>query len=141
MLDSKFTLTGHLSISLNGEVVKDTPNLVVTAGKTHVLSRMKDSSSAVMSHMATGSSSVAAAAGNTALGSEVARVALTSGVVSGSSITYVANFPPGTATGALTESAILNSASGGTMLCRTVFGVVNKSSGDQMTISWVITVS
>lgn len=141
MLDSKLTLTGHLSILLNGEVIRAIPNLVVTAGKNYVISRMKDSTATPMSHMAIGTSSTAAAAGNTALGAEVARVALSSATITTNTITYVASYPAGTATGALTESAILNSASGGTMLCRTVFGVINKSSGDQMTISWVITVS
>lgn len=145
MLDSfsqqKITLTGHLFISLNGEVVRDIPNLVVTAGKNHVTSRMKGATSAVMSHMAAGTGSVTAQPGDTSLGAEVARVALSSSVVSGNSITYVATFPAGTATGALTESGILNSASGGTMLCRTNFAAVNKGSGDQMSITWVVQVN
>jgi len=145
MLDSfsqqKITLTGHLFISLNGEVVRDIPNLVVTAGKNHVTSRMKDSTSAVKSHMAAGTGSVTAHASNTSLGAEIARVALSSSVASGNSITYIATFPAGTATGALTESGILNSASGGTMLCRTNFAAVNKGSGDQMSITWVVQVN
>jgi len=33
MFDSSLLLTGHLSVELNGEVVQEIPNLVVTTGK------------------------------------------------------------------------------------------------------------
>jgi hypothetical protein len=56
-------------------------------------------------------------------------------------VTYVATFPAGTGTGAVTEAGIFNASSSGTMLCRTVFPVVNKQSGDSMTITWTVTVS
>ena len=91
--------------------------------------------------MAIGTGSTAAAAGNTALGSESARTALTSTTVSGADIVYVDTFAAGTGTGAITEAAILNASSGGTMLCRTVFSVVNKGANDAMTITWTVTVS
>ena len=141
MFDSSLTLTGHLYVELNGEVVRDVPNLVVTAGKGYVASRMKDATATAMSHMAVGTGSTAAAAGDTALGSESGRVALTSTTVSTNTVTYVATFPAGTATAALTEAGILNASSSGTMLCRTVFATVNKGSADQMSVTWVINVS
>ena len=53
----------------------------------------------------------------------------------------VATFAAGTGTGAVTEAALLNASSSGTMLCRTVFSVVNKGSADSMTITWTVTVS
>jgi len=62
-------------------------------------------------------------------------------VDTGLNFTYVATFGAGTGTGAVTEAGLFNAASGGTMLCRTVFPVVNKQSGDSMTVSWVVTVS
>ena len=46
-----------------------------------------------------------------------------------------------TGTGAITEAGILNAGSGGTLLCRTVFSVVNKASSDSMTITWTVTIS
>ena len=141
MFDSSLTLTGHLYVELNGEVVRDVPNLVVTAGKGYVASRMKDATATAMSHMAVGTGSTAAAAGDTALGSESGRVALTSTTVSTNTVTYVGTFPAGTATAALTEAGILNASSSGTMLCRTVFATVNKGSADQMSVTWVITCS
>ena len=102
---------------------------------------MKDATATAMSHMAIGSGSTAAAASDTALGNQLGRVALTSTTVSNAVVTYVASFPAGTGTGAVTEAAILNASSGGTMLCRTVFSVVNKGAQDSMTVTWTVTVS
>lgn len=141
MITENLKLTGHVTVAINGEVVQEIPNLVVTAGKGYVASRMKDTTDGAMSHMAVGTDSTAAAAGDTALGAESGRVALTSSTVSANVITYVSTFPAGTATAALTEAAILNASSGGTMLCRTVYATVNKGSSDAMTISWSITAS
>ena len=141
MLNDGLKLTGKLSIAINGEVVQEVPNLVVTAGKGYVASRMKDGSATAMSHMGIGSGSTAAAASDTALGSQLARTSLTSTTVSGADVVYVDTFPAGTGTGAVTEAGIFNASSGGTMLCRTVFDVVNKGASDAMTITWTVTVS
>ena len=140
-IQDNLKMKGHLQVSLNGEVVRDIDNLVVTAGKAFVASRMKNTSDSAMSHMAVGSGTTAAAAGQTALGTELGRVSLTSTTVSSNVVTYVASFAAGTGTGAVTEAGILNASSNGTMLCRTVFSVVNKGSADSMTITWTVTVS
>lgn len=116
-------------------------NLVVDTGLAFIVSRMKDASATAMTHMAIGSGSTAAAAGNTGLGTELGRVALTSTTPSANTIQYVASFPAGTGTGSVQEAGILNAASGGTMLCRTVFGLVTKAAGDSMTITWTVTIS
>jgi hypothetical protein len=75
------------------------------------------------------------------LGTEAGRVTLTSTTVSANEVEYVATFAAGTGTGAITEAGILNASSSGTLLCRTVFSVVNKGSADAMTITWTVTVS
>jgi hypothetical protein len=116
-------------------------NLVVNSGLNYIVSRMKDTTLDAMSHMAVGSGSTATAGGDTALGTELGRVALTSTTVSTNTIEYVALFPAGTGTGTVTEAGVFNNSSGGTMLCRTVFGVVTKDAGDSMSITWTITVS
>ena len=139
-IQDNLKMKGHLQVSLNGEVVRDIDNLVVTAGKNYVADRMKNNST-VMSHMAVGSGTTAAAAGQTALGTELGRVSLTSTTVSSNVVTYVATLAAATGTGAVTEAGILNASSNGTMLCRTVFSVVNKGSADSMTITWTVTVS
>lgn len=141
MINDDLKLKGKLAIALNGEVVQEIDNLVVTDGKEYVASRMKDATATAMSHMAIGSGSTAAAASNSALGNQLGRVSLTSTTVSGAVVTYVATFGAGTGTGAVTEAGLFNAASSGTMLCRTVFSVVNKGSADSMTITWTVTVS
>jgi ethanolamine utilization microcompartment shell protein EutS len=140
MFQDGMKMSGKLTISLNDKVVQEVDNLVVTSGKEFVASRMVGSSSDVMSHMAIGSGSTAAAAGDTALGSELGRVS-SADSVSGAVVTYSATFGAGTGTGAVTEAGLFNAASGGDMLCRTVFSVVNKSVSDSMTISWAVQVS
>jgi|TARA_R110000823_G_scaffold242142_1_gene366687 hypothetical protein len=141
MLHDNFQMTGHLAIAINDEVVQEVPNLVVTDGKEFVASRMKDTTKAAMSHMGIGTGSTAAAAANSALGSQADRNALTSTTVSGAAVTYLASFGAGEGTGAITEAGLFNAASAGDMLCRTVFAVVNKGSSDSMTITWTVTVS
>ena len=141
MLNDNFKLIGDLSIAINGKVVQEVDNLVVTTGKNFVASRMKDATATAMSHMAIGTGTSAAAAGDTALGTEAARQALTSTTVTTNEVAYVTSFAAGTGTGAITEAGLLNAASGGTLLCRTVFSVVNKGADDSMTITWTVTVS
>lgn len=141
MLHDDFKLIGDLTIAINGTVVQEINNLVVTVGKNFVASRMKDATATAMSHLAIGTGTTAAAVGNTALVTEAARQALTSTTVSTNEVAYVAAFAAGTGTGAITEAGLLNASSGGTLLCRTVFSVVNKGADDSMTITWTITVS
>ena len=141
MCSENLVMTGRLAIAVNGEVVKEVPNLVVTTGKEYVASRMKDATKTAMSHMAVGSGTTSPAAGDTTLGTELDRQALASTTVSSNEITYVATFGAGDGTGAISEAGLFNAASGGDMLCRTTFGVVNKGASDSMTITWVVTVS
>ena len=76
MLNDGLKLTGKLSIAINNEVVQEIPNVVVTDGKGYVASRMKNATATAMSHMAIGTGSTAAAASDSALGSESGRVSL-----------------------------------------------------------------
>ena len=148
MVEELVKVTGSLRINVFGSdgSIKDSRevhNLVVTSGKTFIASRMVGTSSNVMSHMELGTGTTAAAVGDTALESVISasRTALSSGTSSTNVVTYVASFPAGTGTGAVTEAGIFNASSGGTMLCRTVFSVVNKGADDAMSITWTITVS
>lgn len=141
--NDKVSLTGKLAISLNGTVVQEVDNMVVTAGKNWIASRMNAASAGVMTHMAVGTGTTAAALANTTLVTELARQVLTTsgGSVAGAVVTFATTYAAGTATGAITEAAILNASSAGTMLARTVFSVVNKGALDTMTISWAVTIS
>ena len=143
-LNEIFKLTGKVHVTLTneyGEIVEQrATNLVVTTGKDFTASRMVGTVSNIMSHMAVGSDNTAAAVGNTALGAELGRVSLTAGTASGNVVTYTATFGAGVGTGGIQEAGIFNASSGGTMLCRVVFAVVNKGSNDTMAITWTVTV-
>ena len=140
MINDNLTLTGALTISLNDVVVQETNNLVVTAGKNWVADRMNDANT-VMTHMALGTSTTAAAAGQTALVAELDRNGLTSTTVSTNTVAYGCTWAAGDGTGAITEAGLFDAASTGDMLARTVFSVVNKGASDSITITWTITIS
>jgi len=149
MIDEKIKMTGHVDIVVTDKDgnVKDTrsvKNLVLTTGKTCIAASMlktTTNSPVAMSHMAIGDGTASAAVGDTAMGSQLGRVSLATATSSGAVVTYTASFPAGTGTGAVTEAGIFNNSSGGDMLCRTVFSVVNKGSDDAMSITWTVTVS
>ena len=148
MFNDAIKMAGNLKLVLtdeNGNIKQEeeVKNLVVTVGKNYIASRMKDATATAMTHMEVGTSSTAAAVGDTALVAAVAssRVTLTSTTVTTNSVAYVASFPAGTGTGALTEAGIFNAASAGTLLCRTVFSVINKGAADTLGITWTVTVN
>jgi hypothetical protein len=145
MINDQIRITGDVTIQLfnaDGSLKdkREIKNLVVTTGKNFIAARMTGTPT-IMSHMAVGAGTTAAAVGDTALQSELGRVALTSGTTAAAVTTYVASFPAGTGTGAVTEAGVFNASSGGTLLCRTVFPVVNKGVDDAMSITWAVTVS
>lgn len=146
MLHDTIKMTGGLKIVLTDESgqikhEQEIKNLVVTAGKDFIASRMKDTTKGAMSHMAIGSGTTAANVADTTLGTELGRVSLTSTTVTTNNVAYVATFPAGTGTGAVTEAGLFNDGSAGDMLCRTVFSVINKGAADTLGITWTVTVS
>ena len=159
MINEQFKLKGSLEIKKNGELVQSIPNAVVNGGKDWVIKRMQTDNGtgayAPMSAMAVGYKNWtgidAVPPGEDSLASERGRVDLTA---DGNSITtptidgrlqlqFVATFPAGTGTAALTEAGVFNStsASTGTMLCRTKFDTINQGANDTLEITWKIQVS
>ena len=147
MKNETLKLRGDVTITLrdkhgNIKELHEHKNLVVSAGLAFICSRMAGNSPSVMSHMGVGSGTTAAAAGQTDLVSILgSREALDSTTASGATVTYVCNLEAGDGTGAITESAIFNAATGGTMLARVTFPVVNKAADDTMNITHTITLT
>lgn len=149
MIQENLSAKGKLHLVLrdkDGNIIleREETNLVVSVGKAFITSRMLGTSSTVMSHMAIGTTNTAAAAGQTALLAEVGRVALTSSAQqtvtsTNDSVSFVATFGAGVGTGTIVEAGVLNNSSGGTMLCRSVFGAITKGAGDSLTITWTVT--
>tara|TARA_R110002111_G_scaffold252127_1_gene316775 strand:- start:141 stop:599 length:459 start_codon:yes stop_codon:yes gene_type:complete len=150
MINENLKLSGQLNIVLTDKagIVKEqreVKNLVVDAGLAYIISRMLNTSKSVMSHMALGSGTTAAAASQTDLVTTLgSREALTSSTITGSNsekVVYVATFDAGDATGAVAEAGVFNAATSGDMLCRTVFSVVNKQADDTLSVTWTITLA
>ena len=147
MINDNLKLRGDVAIVLKDKDgnIKDTreiTNLVVNTGLTFICSRMAGTSAGVMSHMAVGSGTTAAAAGQTDLVSILgSREALDSTSASSNTITFVSSFEAGEGTGAITESGIFNASSGGTMWARVTFPAVNKQADDTMSITHTITLT
>jgi hypothetical protein len=153
MLQENIKASGLVQFQLLDEHgnVKDqqSTNLVVNTGLRFIAESMLKTTSdtpARMTHMAVGSGTNNADAANTSLQSQLARVDLDSSTsvttnVTNDAVQYVATFPAGTGTGAVTEAGIFNDPTAGTMLCRTVFPVINKSALDTLVITWKVTIA
>ena len=146
--NDKPRVTGHVLVELfgpDGELkeIREVDNLVVNAGLAHIADQLSASpGEGAMSHMAIGTGSTAAAAGNTALGTEIDRNALTSRTDSGAVVTYVGDWAAGDGTNsALREAGIFNAASAGTMLARAVYANIDKQAADTLQITWTVTFS
>jgi hypothetical protein len=154
MINDSLKPTGELLIVLRGpdgkiKEQKTVPNLIVTTGKNAIASRLAGVTTGVMTHMALGTSAVAADVAQASLGvseftggSNVrAALSVSGGSVSGNQVTFTATFAAGNCTGAVTEAGIFNASTAGIMLARTTFLPVNKDALDTLTISWIVTVS
>jgi len=150
MINENLKLSGQLNIVLKDKAgnIKENvnmKNLVVNTGLAYIVARMVGTSKAVMTHMAVGSGTTAAAATQTDLVSILgSREVLDSTTIAGShneKVVFVSSFEAGDGTGAVTEAGLFNAATGSDMLCRTVFSVVNKAADDTMAITWTITLS
>lgn len=142
---SKIRLSGRIVCRVfdeNGKFLREWShhNLLVTAGLQHIAALLEDATAPTeMSHMAIGSGTTAADAGDTTLETELGRVALTSRTRTGAQVEYVASFGAGVGTGTVTEAGIFNDASTGTLLCRSVFGAKTKAAGETFEFHWTIT--
>jgi hypothetical protein len=142
-------ITGHVRVELFdqwGDLVaeRDVTNLVVTRGKQHIADQLSSApNDAAMGWMAVGTGSTAPAAGDTLLGAEIDRNALTSRTDSGAVITYVGDWAAGDATNAaIAEAGIFGvvTANTGPMLARATFTAINKGASDTLKITWNVTV-
>ncbi len=116
-------------------------NLVVTTGLNHIAALLSGGETA-MGWMSAGSDNTAPAAGNTALGTELGRVALDSKTqTGGNTVVYIATFGAGTATGAWEEAGLFNAASSGTMLNRLLTTTKTKAADEVFEMQITLTIS
>jgi hypothetical protein len=139
--DNVMKLRGRVKAWLNGKLIAEGDNLVVSAGNNYAAQRIGSSATA-MSHMAIGNGGDAStAAMNVLQGSELERVALTSVSVNANVITYSATFGSGIGSPqTVREFGIFNDSVAGDMLCRFIASGFLLSPGESLLVEWSVTV-
>jgi len=136
----KIKFTTNVKIIKNGEIVKNVTNTIVNAGLAALSGLLLlDIGGTAFDYLAIGTGSSAVTAADTTLGTESYRVAGTGTQQTSSVANDTARLTGSfsiTGTHAITEAGILNAASTGTLLNRTVFSAVNVNSGDTLEIQW-----
>lgn len=114
-------------------------NLVTTVGKEAIANRIRSTTPASPSHIAIGAGSGGTAASTTLAGSQLERKVFDNPISqTGSTLTMETTFNAGEGTGAVTEAAVFNAASMGTMYMYADFSVINKGSSDTLKITWTL---
>jgi hypothetical protein len=156
MNNENFKMNGHITFEVirDGKVidVREIKNLIVSAGKAAMAGLcIADVSVDAFDAIAIGTGTVAAAAGDTTLGTEITTnggqrrsganvtgTRVTTSVTNDTSqlvtiFTFTGSF-------AITESGIFNHATAGSgdMLARQVFAPINVASGDSLQMTWRI---
>lgn len=116
-------------------------NLITTAGKQLMAQLLRGETVAVPSHVAVGTDVTAPVIGNTVLGGELARVAVTSVSRLVNKVTYSGSFLPGAGTGTIEEIGLFNAAAAGVMLSRFLTGTFTKGANDTLDFTWQIELS
>jgi hypothetical protein len=139
---------GHVTVEVFGpdgrlKSLRQKKNLVVTTGRDAIIERLDSSPATTQpTHMAIGTGNAAPAAGNTTLGTEIDRNALTSNTASGGVLTMVGNWAAGDGTNsAIAEAGVFNASSAGTMYSRATFTAINKGANDTLQITWTYTLT
>ena len=123
--------------------VRRKDNLILNGGFDFICDAIAGTTQpSAMAYTAVGTGTTAVAATQTALVTELARLAATYAHTTGTKVfTLSTYFAAGVATGAITEAGICNASSSGTFLDRVVFDVINKAADDELTTNFQFTLS
>lgn len=121
--------------------VRRRDNLIVNTGYDFLCDAIGSATRpSAMNYTAVGTSQTAASAAQTALVSELTRKSATYTHTKGTKeLTLTTTFAAGEATGAICEAGIINSNTGGTLLDRVTFAVINKGAEDELTTKFIFT--
>ncbi|MDD5501441.1 MAG: hypothetical protein PHH57_07170 [Candidatus Omnitrophica bacterium] len=117
-------------------------NLITALMDAQVANAMSSQSAGAIGYMGLGSGSGQTSA-STGLATPLGNVALdstTQGTAANDNdVIYVATFPAGTATGAVTEAGLLLGNNNTTLMTYDDFDVVNKGANDSIVLTWTVT--
>ncbi len=120
-------------------------NVVTTVGKEFLASFLSSAAAGAATftcrYPAIGTDATAEAAGNTALGAELARTTGTVSYVSGAILQVTATFVAGVGTGAIAEYGLFSSSAAGTLFSRDTEAVINKGASDTLSVVYQLTLS
>jgi hypothetical protein len=148
-LKDKLRLRGKVTVRVYDAKTMDllhtltVKNLVVNLGLQEALDKLFGLGGGdAFSYIAVGSDSTAPAAGDTALGAEIARSDFDECSRSGQVVTASAWFGASEGDGTWRESGLFNAASAGLMLCRALFDpVITKDNTKVVQVEWTVTAS
>lgn len=141
------TFSGKLKIEVfdkdgNLRETRKVKNTVTALLDAHIADRLSDVGEAAIGYMAIGTGS-GQGASSTGLAASAGRVALDSTTqgtgADDNDVIYVATFPAGTGTGAITEAGIMRANDNTSMMAYADFSVVNKGALDSFVVTWTIT--
>lgn len=149
MFERVIKIEGHWTMKLHGpdgslKTELSGKNVITDNGKEYLASWLHSAATSAVNtlrYIAIGTGSTAEASSDTALGTEIARVAGTASYTSGAIYSVVATFPAGTGTGAITEYGLISSSTGGTLFSRDTESVINKGVSDVLTVTTQVTLS
>jgi hypothetical protein len=148
MKENPFNLHGTMLATLikaNGDVeVVHKDNIIVSTGFDFIADSIGKSASRpnAMGYIALGTGTDQSELGQSTLTAEVTRAASTYNHATGTKVfNFTTTFEAGAGTGAITEAGVFNDASGGTMLDRVVFNVINKAEADTLQVTFTFTMS
>jgi hypothetical protein len=132
-------MAGVLTLTMrdaDGRIIahRRTRNLITTVGRQFTIDRLQGATPAVCDYIAIGTGTTAPAAGDTTLGTEVARAQGTLSQPDAYTDRCSYTFGPGVGTGAITECGRLNAASVGVLFGRQVFAALNKGANDSLQV-------
>jgi hypothetical protein len=141
-MHGSFTMT---LVKANGEVeTTHKDNIIVNTGFDLIADSVFNTTrGTAANYIGVGTNAVAASVANTDLGAVLSprRVGTYNHTAGTKVVTLSYTFAPGESTGAITEAGIFNSVTGGKMLDRVVFPVVNKQADDTLTTTFTLTMS
>jgi len=145
MTQEKTQMKGRFTILKNGKVVREVNNLITNAGFEAMSGLLlTDIGGTAFDYIAIGTGTTAAAVTDTALESEVMRVAgtgtQTTTTVTNDTAHLECEFAI-TSNMSITEAGMLNAASGGTLLNRQTFTAIDVVDGDTLIIKYNVTFS
>ena len=142
-----FGIKGKIKLVLkdkddNIKQIIEMPNTITALMDAHVADQMSDSGGAAIGFMGVGTGSGQGSA-STGLATASANVALDSttqgSAAADNDVVFVATFPAGTATAAITEAGIFQANNNTTLMAYDDFSVINKGASDSLVITWTLT--